>query len=200
MLAETIDAGLLRTAAERKNNEQILVQMRGKDYVALDARYHKVCYCNYTKYVTRETKDQSESERSVSVYEKSYDVFCKEVIEMEVTGDKKIMYMKDILEKFVTIAKVIQNVDAFKYRAFKLKQRLMKSYPQLAFCVPKMRNVSEIVYVENLDSSELVGGHMSNKSENKDEENCTIDNYNLNSDTETEKNSGVNKLQFYTML
>ena len=36
---------------------------------------------------------------------------------------------------------------------------------------------------------------MSNKSENKDEENCTIDDYNLNSDTETEKNSEVNELQ-----
>ena len=36
---------------------------------------------------------------------------------------------------------------------------------------------------------------MSIKSENKDEENCTIDDYNLNSDTETEKNSEVNELQ-----
>ena len=84
------------------------------------------------------------------------------------------MYMKDIQEKFFTIAKVIKNVDASKYRAFKLKQQLMKSYPQLVFCVSKMRNVCEIVYLENLDSSELVGEHMSNKSENKDKENCTI--------------------------
>ena len=137
MLAETIDAGLLRTAAERKNDERILVQIRGKDFVALEVCYHKVCYCNYTKYFTRDTKDQSESERSVSVYVKSYDVFCKEVIETEVIGGKKIMHMKDRLEKFVTIAKVIENVDASKYRAFKLKQRLMKSYPQLVFCVPK---------------------------------------------------------------
>ena len=82
--------------------------------------------------------------------------------------------MKDILEKFVTIAKVIENVDASKYRAFKLEQRLMKSYPQLVFCVSRMRNVCEIVYLENLDSSELVGEHMSNTSENKDKENCTI--------------------------
>ena len=36
---------------------------------------------------------------------------------------------------------------------------------------------------------------MSNKSENKDEENCTIDDCNLNSDAETEKNSEVNELQ-----
>ena len=97
------------------------MQIRGKNCVALEVRYHKVCYCNYTKYVTRETKDQSESERPVSVYEKSYDVFCMEVKETEVIEDKKIMYVKDILEKFVTIAKVIESVDAFKYRAFKLK-------------------------------------------------------------------------------
>ena len=82
--------------------------------------------------------------------------------------------MKDIVEKFVTIAKVIENVDASKYRAFKLKQRLMKSYPQLVFCVSKERKVCEIVYLENLDSSELLGEHMSNKSENKDKETCTI--------------------------
>ena len=63
MLAETIDAGLLRTAAERKNDEWMLVQICGKDCVALEVRYHKVCYCYYTKYVTRETNDQSESER-----------------------------------------------------------------------------------------------------------------------------------------
>ena len=52
------------------------------------------------------------------MYEKSYDVFCKEIIETEVIGDKKIVYMKDILEKFITIAKVVENVDASKYRAF----------------------------------------------------------------------------------
>ena len=82
---------------------------------------------------------------------------------MEVIGNKQIKYMKDLLEKFVIIAKDTENVDASKYRAFKLKQRLMKSYPQLVFCVPKMRNVIEIVYVENLDSSELVEEHMSIK-------------------------------------
>ena len=56
------------------------------------------------------------------MYEKSYDVFCKKVIEMEVIGNKRIKYMKDLLEKFVIIAKDTENVDASKYRAFKLKQ------------------------------------------------------------------------------
>ena len=67
------------------------------------------------------------------------------------------------------------------------------------FCVPKMRNVSEIVYVENLDSSELVEEHMSIKSENNEEdfdkESCTIDDDDVNSNRETEGNSKVNELQ-----
>ena len=71
MMAETIDAGLLRTATERKNDEWILVQIRGKDCVALEVRYHKVCCCNYTKYVTRETKglkDQFQCTRSAMIF------------------------------------------------------------------------------------------------------------------------------------
>ena len=65
MLAETIDAGLLRTAAEEKKDERILMQIWGKDCVALEVRYHKVCYSNYTKFLTRETKKQSVAERTV---------------------------------------------------------------------------------------------------------------------------------------
>ena len=107
--------------------------------------------------------------------------------------------MKDLLEKFVTIARNTENVDASKYRAFKLKQRLIKSYPQLVFCVPKMRNVSEIVYVENLDSSELVEEHMSNQSEYSnvdiDEKTTIIDEDDLNPTIESEESSNINELQ-----
>ena len=116
MLAETIDAGLLVQLPRERMMNGYLCKPGGKTVSLLN------CYCDYTKYVTREAKDQSEFERSVLVYEKSYDVFCKGVIETEVIGDKKITYLKDILEKFVTIAKVIENVDTSKCRAFKLKQ------------------------------------------------------------------------------
>ena len=84
--------------------------------------------------------------------------------------------MKDLFMKFVEIAKEKESVDASKYRAFKLKQRLRKDYPQPVFLMPKKRNVSEIVYVENLDSSELVEEHMlyaSDESDGEmDEEDC----------------------------
>ena len=117
-----------RTAAERKNDQRILVQIQGKDCVALEICYHikLVYYCN--KFATAIiiqyfSPEKRRSNKSISVlYEKSYDVFCKKVIEMEVIGNKQIKYMKDLLEKFVIIAKDTENVDASKYRAFKLKQ------------------------------------------------------------------------------
>ena len=71
----------------------------------------------------------------------------------------------------------------------------MKSYPQLVFCVPKMRNDSEIIYVKNLDSSELVEKHMSNKSEDFEKESCIIDGDDLNSNTETEITNSINTMQ-----
>ena len=93
-------------------------------------------------------KKQSETEISTSVYEKSYDVFCEKVIETEVIKNKQIKYMKDLLKKFVIIAKDTENVDASKYRVFKLKQRLMKVIPNLCSVLLL------IVYLENLVSSE----------------------------------------------
>ena len=56
---------------------------------------------------------------------------------------------------------------------------IMKSYLQLVFSVPKIRNVSEIVYDEYLDCSGLVEEHTRFKSENNDkdfdEESCSMD-------------------------
>jgi hypothetical protein len=111
------------------------------------------------------------------------------------------MYMMHLLEKFVVIAKETENVDASKYRSSKLKQRLINSYPQLVFYLPKSRNVSEIVYAENLDTTDLVEEHMFNKAENTDEEfdegDCIGEGevHDNNSYTETPANSQLNELQ-----
>ena len=179
MLASTIDAGLLRTAAERKNDDRIPVII-GKDCVALEAKMTETC---------------------APVYERSYNIFCKEVIETEIIQGKTIKYITDLLEKFVAIAKETENVDASNYRSSKLKQWLINSYPQLVFHLPKIRNVSEIVYAENLDTSDLVEEHMLNKAENTDEEfdegDCIDESEELddNSHTETSANSQMNELQ-----
>ena len=193
MIAETIDGGLLRKAAEIKKDEKILVQIRGKDCVAVEVRYHKVCYSNYTRFLTRKVQ---ETERCAPQYEKSFEIFCEKVIDTEVINDKQIKYMKDLLQQFVVIAQKTENVDASKYRAFKLKQRLIKQYPQLVFCTPTKRNVSEIVYVENLDSSELVEEHMLHKTDEDcyDDEEDGSDNEDYLEDDNPSSSLEVNEL------
>ena len=116
-MSETIDAGLLRRAAELKNDEKILVQIRDKDCVAIEVRYHKSCYRNYTKFLTR---DQKETEKSAPTYEKTFEFFCKNVIEGQIIKNKDIIYMKELLNRFIAMAMDIDQVDASNYRAFKL--------------------------------------------------------------------------------
>jgi hypothetical protein len=49
-LCETIDGGRLREAAEAKNDEGILLHIRGKDCVAAEVRYHNHCYYLFKKF------------------------------------------------------------------------------------------------------------------------------------------------------
>lgn len=125
----------------------------------MEVHYHRCCYSNYTRFLSREEKETHKSTSIKTIYEKSYGIFCKDVIETQIIQGKEIKYMKEQ-----------DNVDASKYRASKLKQRLRKDYPALVFLLPKKRNVSEIVYVENLDTSELVEEHMVHASDESEGE------------------------------
>ena len=66
--SETEDAGLLREAAELKKDEQILIHIRGQDCVAIEVRYHKPCYMNYTSFLIR--KEKSVEEQSKLLHQK----------------------------------------------------------------------------------------------------------------------------------
>jgi hypothetical protein len=44
--AETLEGGQLRKAATLKGDESILLQIQGKDCVALEVKYHKRCNLN----------------------------------------------------------------------------------------------------------------------------------------------------------
>ncbi|XP_072303354.1 uncharacterized protein [Eucyclogobius newberryi] len=59
--AETENCGRLREAAELKHDETILMQIRGKDCVAVEARYHYSCYKAYTRFLS---ENQSETGRN----------------------------------------------------------------------------------------------------------------------------------------
>ena len=58
--------------------------------------------------------------------------------------------MARLKKKFVRTIRDIENEDATNYQTYRLKDRLQERYPQLVFYTPKVRNRSEIVYVEDL--------------------------------------------------
>ncbi|GAA6102814.1 uncharacterized protein LOC107704663 [Tachysurus ichikawai] len=53
--AETLCAGQLLKAAEMKEDTSILVHIQDKDCVSLEVRYHKSCYRQYTRFLTKST-------------------------------------------------------------------------------------------------------------------------------------------------
>ena len=68
MLCETLDAGVLREAAERKQDEKILVHIRGRDCVALEVRYHKICYNKYTNFLKTNKSPSEDHESAGCIY------------------------------------------------------------------------------------------------------------------------------------
>ena len=52
MVAETVDGGLLREAAMKKSDASVLLEIADKDCVALEVKYHKRCYEQYTVHMS----------------------------------------------------------------------------------------------------------------------------------------------------
>ena len=77
-LCETIDGGRLREAAEAKNDEQILLHIRGKDCVAAEVRYHNHCYKKYVNFLNHTNAD-AKAPGDV-MYTISYNLFCEQIV------------------------------------------------------------------------------------------------------------------------
>ena len=84
--AETLDGGQLRKAATLKCDESILVQIRGKDCVALEMKYHKQCYKNYISFLThhKEDPEATSSKGTSPLYGKSFEAFCEQFVQTHV--------------------------------------------------------------------------------------------------------------------
>ena len=153
-----MDAGLLREAATKKKDNRVLIKILDRYCVAIEVRYHMKCYKNYTNFLYRQ--DETCETNSTPLYNAGYEQFCVEVLE-DLIKKKEITYMSRLYKKFVNIVQRVEGADASSFRKFRLKQRLMKSYPQLVFVTPSHRNVSEIVFTENLCAKDVVrdGGY-----------------------------------------
>ena len=65
--------------------------------------------------------------------------------------------MSRLYGKCIKIVRV-EGLDAKSFRKFRLKERVIHSYPQIVFVTPKRRNVSEIVFTEFVSNGYCSGG------------------------------------------
>ena len=119
--------------------------------MAIEACYHKKCYTSYTNFLNFNlTKTKTEK-----LYEKSYEHFCKEVIEKKLIKNKKVKFMRDLFNAFVKVVADIEGLDASSYRPHRLKARLRETYPGLLFHSPGRKNTSELVFSEHLTTGDI---------------------------------------------
>ena len=91
---ETIDAGKLQKAAEKKNDENILIHIKDKDCVAIEVCYHKTCYKNYTRFLSKPHVDKAMD----SVFNTAYKLFCKEIIDDRICKNREIFFISISVE------------------------------------------------------------------------------------------------------
>ncbi|CAB3999122.1 Hypothetical predicted protein [Paramuricea clavata] len=149
----TIDAVNLKQAAEDNKNETLLMQIKDKDCVAIEVRYHNSCYKDYTRYLTKpQSDDTSKNDTSYSV---AFEVF-REKVKSSIIENKDITRLKTLNDMFIKQVKLTHGKEADSYKTGNLKTRLMKTFPQLCFITPRMRSQSEIVYVNDISTAALV--------------------------------------------
>ena len=121
---------MLQKTAEIKNDKSILVHIRGKDCVAIEAKYHRKCYQIYTKGVFNMANAKQDVEPSG--YDKAFDVFCTQIIDKRIIGNKEIMMLSYLNQRFIEYVRKFADT-AVTYQAIRLKKRIQSRYPQIVF-------------------------------------------------------------------
>ncbi|XP_071812536.1 uncharacterized protein [Apostichopus japonicus] len=200
MLCEQPDGGKVAAAAKDKKDDRILLQIRDRDCVAIELRYHRSCYRSYTGYQTRKYVEPKEQ-----LYATAFDAFCKYYIEHKILREKQIYRMTSLRRYFGKAVKDVEMKDASNYRTYSLKQRLKRRFPQLCFLQPKKRCSSEMVYVETLSAEDLVPEAVGSEADDTD---TTTDTDNTDAEEEQEPprkrpkgipNSGQSKPQMSSL-
>uniref|UniRef100_UPI00358E3588 uncharacterized protein n=1 Tax=Myxine glutinosa TaxID=7769 RepID=UPI00358E3588 len=109
MNCETMSGGQLLNAAMMKQDQRLLLDIRDKDLVAMEAKYHKSCYLRYTKVVH---KSQTKVESSQQLYEKSYQSFCSKVVEERIIKGKEILRLTKLNRLFIKEVQHVESIDA----------------------------------------------------------------------------------------
>ena len=156
----------MEKAATLKNDESILLHIRGKDCVAIEARYHKNCYQRYTKCVSNKSRDSGPT-----LYDRAFEEFCTRIIEQRIIKNKEILFLSYLLKTFISCVQEIEHIDV-PYQAARLKTRIGMRYPQIIFHTSKTMNKGTLVYADNVIPGEVADDLMEihNNTQDDDDE------------------------------
>ncbi|XP_061918406.1 uncharacterized protein LOC133659746 isoform X1 [Entelurus aequoreus] len=114
--AETVSAGQLLKAAEIKKDAAILLHINDKDCVAIEVRYHRTCYRQYTRFLSLSTATHTATrDEEIQPFADSYNLFCDQVIRQRIIIDKEVLRMDKLRKLFVDSVKKHEDLDASGY-------------------------------------------------------------------------------------
>ena len=175
VLCERKDGGNLLTAALMKQDEALLLDLRGKDHVAIEVRYHKSCYYRYTKVALG---SKLHTETAQQMYERSYSSFCRKIVEERIIKGKEILRLTKLNQLFIKEVKDVEGLDASSYKTSRSKARLKSTHPALCFTRPSRKVESDIVFVETLAMEEVVEDAVQDmSSEDSESSGTSIENH-----------------------
>ncbi|XP_046900252.1 uncharacterized protein LOC124483752 [Hypomesus transpacificus] len=147
--AEILTAGQLQKAAELKEDQRILIQIKDKACAAMEVQYHKGCYKQYTRFLTRPEKP--EKEQNEFMFDVSYKIFCERIIRQRLLVNKEVLRMGQLRKAFIELVKANEGLDASNYRHVSVGNKAV-----LVFHIPTKRNISELVFAETLSTDTLL--------------------------------------------
>lgn len=165
----------LKQAAISKNDERMLVRIRGIDLVAKEAHYHKSCYREYTR------KDEAPkvcSKKNVAEFERVFLDFSLNVIEKRVIESGEVFRMDKLTQVFVERLRENGIAELFPdFRNCQLKRRLVQKYPNLIFLKNKTRNACELVLSEIRHVAKVIDndGSSTDMTETESESEMSVD-------------------------
>ncbi|XP_070538664.1 uncharacterized protein [Ptychodera flava] len=156
----------LLKAAEVRQDEELLVQIRGQDLVSIEVKYHKSCYRNYTRCLEKPYEKKDEADSDV-MYTPSFKILCTNVIEKRIFDGGEVLRMTALKNLFVKIISDTEHYDASTYRNTAFKKRLVKKYgDRLQFIRPHFHEC-ELVLAQTKSRSQVL--NITPESESEDE-------------------------------
>ena len=114
----------LLEAAEAKQDERKLLELRGKDLIAAEIKYHKTCYGSYAR--SRDTPVQQGDYEANAIYEVTFQHIVNYVSERIIDG-LDVMRMTNLRDMYVDLLEET-GIESPNYRTEKLKRQLIKHF------------------------------------------------------------------------